>query len=111
MKKQFEFVKVAGNAFSKITDELMERDYNVNVSTACAAWTPKLFDMEYGRNQANDAAGLLPASWDMPNLLQNWESQSINSRKLYVNSVHVWEQGPTQLEREYDINVSTACAA
>jgi hypothetical protein len=37
MKKQFEFVKVAGNAFSKITDELMERDYNVNVSTACAA--------------------------------------------------------------------------
>jgi hypothetical protein len=37
MKKQNEFVNVAGNAFSKTTDELMERDYNVNVSTACAA--------------------------------------------------------------------------
>jgi hypothetical protein len=37
MKKQFEFVNVAGNALSKITDELMERDYNVNISTACAA--------------------------------------------------------------------------
>jgi hypothetical protein len=37
MKKQFEFVNVAGNAFRKITEELMERDYNVNVSTACAA--------------------------------------------------------------------------
>ncbi len=37
MKKQFEFVSIAGNAFSKITDELMEREYNINVSTACAA--------------------------------------------------------------------------
>jgi hypothetical protein len=37
MKKQFKFVNIAGNAFSKITDKLMERDYNVNVSTACAA--------------------------------------------------------------------------
>ncbi len=37
MKKQFEFANVAGNAFSKITDELMEREYNINVSTACAA--------------------------------------------------------------------------
>jgi hypothetical protein len=37
MKKKIEFINVAGNAFSKITDELMERDYNVNVSTACAA--------------------------------------------------------------------------
>ncbi len=37
MKKKFEFVNVAGNAFSKITDELMERDYNANVSSACAA--------------------------------------------------------------------------
>jgi hypothetical protein len=49
--------------------------------------------MEYGGNQANDAAGLLPTSWDTPNLLQNWKSQSINSRKLYVNSVHVRGQG------------------
>jgi hypothetical protein len=110
MKKQFEFVKVAGNAFRKITGKLMERDYNVNISTACTAWTPKLFDMEYGGNQANDAAELLPTSWDTPNLLQNWESQSINSRKLYVNSVHVRGQGPLQLEQEYNINVSTACA-
>jgi hypothetical protein len=37
MKKQFEFVNVAGNAFSKITDKLMEQEYNINVSTACAA--------------------------------------------------------------------------
>ncbi len=37
MKKQFEFVNVAGNTFSKITDKLMEQDYNINVSTACAA--------------------------------------------------------------------------
>jgi hypothetical protein len=37
MKKQFEFGNVAGNAFSKITDELMEWEYNINVSTACAA--------------------------------------------------------------------------
>ncbi len=37
MKKQFEFINVAGNAFRKVTDELMEWDYNVNVSTACAA--------------------------------------------------------------------------
>jgi hypothetical protein len=37
MKKTFELVNIAGNAFSNITDELMERDYNVNVSTACTA--------------------------------------------------------------------------
>jgi hypothetical protein len=37
MKKQFEFVNVAGNAFSKITEELMEQEYNINVSTACTA--------------------------------------------------------------------------
>jgi hypothetical protein len=37
MKKQFEFVNMAGNAFSNITDELMEWEYNINVSTACAA--------------------------------------------------------------------------
>jgi hypothetical protein len=37
MKKQFDFINLSGNAFSKITDELMERDYNINVSAACAA--------------------------------------------------------------------------
>jgi hypothetical protein len=37
MKKQFEFVNVSGNAFSKITAKLMERDNNINVSAACAA--------------------------------------------------------------------------
>jgi hypothetical protein len=37
MKKQFKFVNVSGNAFSKITDELMERDYNINISATCTA--------------------------------------------------------------------------
>jgi hypothetical protein len=36
MKKQFEFVNVAGNAFNKITDRLMDQEYNINVSALAA---------------------------------------------------------------------------
>jgi hypothetical protein len=36
MKKQFEFVNVAGNAFNKITDRLMDQEYNINVSAPAA---------------------------------------------------------------------------
>jgi hypothetical protein len=36
MKKLFEFVNVAGNTFNKITDRLMDQEYNVNVSAPAA---------------------------------------------------------------------------
>ena len=37
MKKKFDFVNVAGNAFNTITDDLIDREYKVNVSAASAA--------------------------------------------------------------------------
>jgi len=37
MKKKFDFVNVAGNAFNTITDDLINREYEVNVSAASAA--------------------------------------------------------------------------
>jgi hypothetical protein len=37
MKKKFDFVNIAGNAFNFITDELIDREYKVNVSVATAA--------------------------------------------------------------------------
>jgi hypothetical protein len=37
MKKKFDFVNIVGNAFSFIRDELIDREYKVNVSTAVAA--------------------------------------------------------------------------
>ncbi len=37
MKKKFNFVNIAGNAFNFITDELIDREYEVNVSAASAA--------------------------------------------------------------------------
>ena len=37
MKKKFDFVNVAGNAFNIITDDLIDREYEVNVSEASAA--------------------------------------------------------------------------
>jgi hypothetical protein len=37
MKKKFDFVNIAGNAFNTITDDLMDRAYEVNVSAATAA--------------------------------------------------------------------------
>ncbi len=37
MKKKFDFVDIAGNAFNFITDELINREYEVNVSMAAAA--------------------------------------------------------------------------
>ncbi len=37
MRKKFDFVNIAGNAFNFITDELINREYEVNVSTAAAA--------------------------------------------------------------------------
>jgi hypothetical protein len=36
MKKQFNFVNITGNAFNTITDDLIEREYEVNVSAASA---------------------------------------------------------------------------
>ena len=36
-KKKFDFVNVAGNAFNTITDDLIDREYKVNVSAALAA--------------------------------------------------------------------------
>jgi hypothetical protein len=37
MKKQFNFVNITCNAFNTITDDLIEREYKVNVSAASAA--------------------------------------------------------------------------
>ena len=37
MKKKFDFVNIAGNAFNTITDNLIDREYETNVSTASAA--------------------------------------------------------------------------
>jgi hypothetical protein len=37
MKTKFEFVNIAGNAFNTITDDLIDREYDVNVSAASAA--------------------------------------------------------------------------
>ncbi len=37
MKKQFNFVNMTGNAFNTITDNLIKREYGVNVSAASAA--------------------------------------------------------------------------
>jgi hypothetical protein len=37
MKKKFKFVNIAGNAFNTITDNLIGREYEINVSMASAA--------------------------------------------------------------------------
>jgi hypothetical protein len=37
MKTKFDFVNTAGNAFNTITDNLIDREYEVNVSAASAA--------------------------------------------------------------------------
>jgi hypothetical protein len=37
MKRRFNFVNIAGNAFNVITDNLFGREYEINISTAAAA--------------------------------------------------------------------------
>ncbi len=37
MKKKFDFVNIAGNAFNTITDNLIDREHEINVSAALAA--------------------------------------------------------------------------
>jgi hypothetical protein len=37
MKKKFDFVNIAGNTFNTITDDLIDREYEINVSAASAA--------------------------------------------------------------------------
>jgi hypothetical protein len=37
MKKKFNVVNIAGNAFNTITDNLIDREYEINVSAALAA--------------------------------------------------------------------------
>jgi hypothetical protein len=37
MKKKLHFVNIAGNAFNIITDDLLDREYNINVLLAAAA--------------------------------------------------------------------------
>jgi hypothetical protein len=37
MKTKFDFVNIAGNAFNTIMDDLIDREYDVNVSAAYAA--------------------------------------------------------------------------
>jgi hypothetical protein len=37
MKTKFDFVYIAGNAFNTITDSLIDREYDINVSAASAA--------------------------------------------------------------------------
>jgi len=37
MKTKFDFVNITGNAFNTITDDLIDREYEVNVSAASAA--------------------------------------------------------------------------
>ena len=32
MKRTFDFVNIAGNAFNKITDDILDKEYEVNVS-------------------------------------------------------------------------------
>jgi hypothetical protein len=36
MKRKFDFVNIAGNAFNTITDPLINREYEINVSMALA---------------------------------------------------------------------------
>ncbi len=36
MKRKFDFVNIAGNAFNTITDNLINREYDINVSAASA---------------------------------------------------------------------------
>jgi hypothetical protein len=36
-KKKFYFVNIAGNAFNTITNDMINREYEVNVSVASAA--------------------------------------------------------------------------
>jgi hypothetical protein len=37
MKRKFDFVNIAGNAFNTITDALIDREYDTNVSSVAAA--------------------------------------------------------------------------
>ena len=37
MKQKFGFVNIAGNAFNTITDDLIDREYDINVFAASAA--------------------------------------------------------------------------
>ena len=37
MKRKFHFVNITGNAFNTITDDLIDREYDINVSAASAA--------------------------------------------------------------------------
>ena len=37
MKKKFNVINIAGNAFNTITDDLIEKEYKINVSAASAA--------------------------------------------------------------------------
>jgi hypothetical protein len=37
MKKKFNFVNIAGKAFNTITNDMINREYEVNVSAASAA--------------------------------------------------------------------------
>ncbi len=37
MKKKFDFVNIAGNTFNAITEDLINREYEINVSAASAA--------------------------------------------------------------------------
>jgi hypothetical protein len=37
MKTKFDFINIAGNAFNTITDSLIDREYDINVSAASAA--------------------------------------------------------------------------
>jgi hypothetical protein len=37
MKTTFDFINIAGNAFNIITDNLLDREYEINISTATAA--------------------------------------------------------------------------
>ena len=37
MKKKFDFVNITGNAFNTITDDLIDMEYEINVSAASAA--------------------------------------------------------------------------
>jgi hypothetical protein len=36
MKRKFNFVNIAGSAFNTITNDLLDREYEINMSTAVA---------------------------------------------------------------------------
>ncbi len=63
MKKKFDYVNIAGNAFNTITDALIDREYDINVSSAAAALMNRYVnkDQQWMDVQGANDAALMPA--------------------------------------------------